>query len=407
MKEFKRYTPEQIEQANNANISDYVQSRFQCEKAGKEIHIKGYGGLYVNPETNQFFRHSENIGGKGLLEFCKKILDMSFLEAMRECVGEAAEIKQFTPKAAAEPQEKKEFVMPEKSDTGYKNIYAYFINTRSISPETVREFTNKGLIYPTVSEGVSKTTGKEYKKLNAVFLHKNEKGEPCGADIQGIDQNPDYRFKGCTARDESDRGFVYDKGSPEKIDTVYLFEAPIDLMSFVELHPEIENAKFAALSGLKPSTAASYINSGLKVVSCVDNDAAGTKFNNQILFQKMKESIGVGENIKSHTVENGDIPIHYCSADINGKEIAFCLSKNDYFTAQKLGEDMPKAAVAWINRSNFTINRECAEAGVKDFNDLLKQTKFMAETQKIAEWSKQAGALAVERLNDSRQENVR
>ena len=60
MKEFKRYTPEQIEQANNADISDYVQSRFQCERAGKEIHIKGYGGLYVNPETNQFFRHSEN-----------------------------------------------------------------------------------------------------------------------------------------------------------------------------------------------------------------------------------------------------------------------------------------------------------------------------------------------------------
>lgn len=407
MKEFKRYTPEQIEQANNADISDYVQSRFQCEKAGKEIHIKGYGGLYVNPETNQFFCHSENKGGKGLLEFCKKILDMPFIEAMRECVGEAEEVKQFTPKAAAEPQEKKEFIMPEKADTGYKNIYAYFINTRSISPEIVREFANKGLIYPTVSKGVSKTTGNEYQKINAVFLHKNEKGEACGADIQGIDQNPDYRFKGCTARDESDRGFVYDKGSPEKIDTVYLFEAPIDLMSFVELHPKIENAKFVALSGLKPSTAEPYINSSLKVVSCVDNDVAGTKFNNQILFQKMQESIGAGENLKNHTVENGDIPIHYCSAEMNGKEIAFYLSKDDYFTAQKLGEEMPKAAVSWINRSNFTVNRECAEAGVKDFNDLLKQTKFIAETQKIAEWSKQAGEKATERLNDSRQENIR
>ena len=44
MKEFKRYSPEQIEQANNADICEYVQSRFQCERAGKEIHIKGYGG---------------------------------------------------------------------------------------------------------------------------------------------------------------------------------------------------------------------------------------------------------------------------------------------------------------------------------------------------------------------------
>lgn len=408
MKEFKRYTPEQIEQANNADISDYVQSHFQCEKAGKEIHIKGYGGLYVNPETNEFFCHSENKGGKGLLEFCKKILDMPFLEAMRECVGEAAEIKQFTPKAAVEPQEKKEFVMPEKSDAGYKNIYAYFINTRSISPEIVRDFANKGLIYPTISKGVSKTAGKEYQKINAVFLHKNEKGEPCGADLQGIDINPDYRFKGCTARDESDRGFVYDKGDTEKIDTVYLFEAPIDLMSFVELHPEIENAKFVALSGLKPSTAEPYINSGLKVVSCVDNDSAGQDFNNRILNAKMQKSLSVPEDdIRIKTVNDREPPIRFLEAEVNGRECSLFISKNDYKDAFALGADI-KTAFIWVNKSNFTVNRECAEAGVKDFNDLLKQTKFIAETQKIAEWSKQAGALAAERLiNNSRQENVR
>ncbi|MBD5444048.1 MAG: DUF3991 domain-containing protein [Lachnospiraceae bacterium] len=400
MKDFKRYTDEQIKQANNADIVDYVQARFQCEPSGREIHIKGYGGLYVKPETNEFYRHSENVGGKGLLEFCKKILDMPFPEAMRECVGEAAEIKQFTPKAPVEPQEKKEFSMPEKADNGYKNIYAYFINTRSISPDIVREFANKGLIYPTISKGVSQTTGKEYQKINAVFLHKNEQGEPCGADLQGIDSNPAYRFKSCTARDESDRGFVYDKGSPEKIDTVYLFEAPIDLMSFVELHPEIENAKFVALSGLKPTLVEPYINSDLKVVSCVDNDIAGTKFNNRILYQKMQESLGAAENLKNHTVKNGEIPINYCSAEVNGKEIAFCLSKEDYFNAQKLGEKMPKTAVAWINRSNFTINRECAEAGVKDFNDLLKETKFASKAQDIAKWADNAIDKATERMNE-------
>lgn len=395
MKEFKRYSAEQIEQANNTDISDYVQSHFHCEKAGKEIHIRGYGGLYVNPANNTFYRHSENIGGKGLLEFCKKILDMSFPEAMNECVGEAAEIKQFSPKTVFEA-EKKEFIMPEKSDDGYKNIYAYFINTRSLSAETVREFANKGLIYPTVSKGVSQTTGNPYQKINAVFLHRNEKGQPCGADIQGIDKNPEYRFKGCTACDETDRGFVYDKGNPEKIDTVYIFEAPIDLMSFVELHPEIENAKFVALSGLKPSKVESYINSNLKVVSCVDNDAAGINFNNRILFKKMQESLGSGENLKSHTIKNDDIQINYCSMDTNGKEIAFFLSKNDFYAAQKLGEKIPNSVLSWINRSNFTVNRECAEAGVKDFNDLLKDRKFIAKVQDITQWA----ADVTEKAND-------
>ncbi len=398
MKELKHYTKEQIEQANNADIAEYVQAHFNCEKAGKEIHIRGYGGLYVNPNNNTFFRHSENIGGKGLLEFCKKILDMPFLEAMNECVGEAAEVKQFSPSLKPLETEKKDFVMPEKSEDGYKSIYAYFINTRSLSPETVRTFANKGLIYPTVSKGISKTTGKPYQKTNAVFLHKNEQGQPCGADIQGIDKNPEYRFKGCAAHDNTDRGFVYDKGNIEKIDTVYIFEAPIDLMSFVELHPEIDNAKFVALSGLKPSVVEPYISSDLKVVSCVDNDAAGINFNNRILLRKMQESLDAGENLKNHTIENGDIPINYCSMNMNGKEMSFFLSKDDFFAAQKLGEKIPGAVLSWINRSNFTINRECKEAGVKDFNDLLKDRKFCEKVQEINQWATDVAEKANDRI---------
>lgn len=398
MKELKHYTKEQIEQANNADIAEYVQAHFNCEKAGKEIHIRGYGGLYVNPNNNTFFRHSENIGGKGLLEFCKKILDMPFLEAMNECVGEAAEVKQFSPSLKPLETEKKDFVMPEKSEDGYKSIYAYFINTRSLSPETVRTFANKGLIYPTVSKGISKTTGKPYQKTNAVFLHKNEQGQPCGADIQGIDKNPEYRFKGCAAHDNTDRGFVYDKGNIEKIDTVYIFEAPIDLMSFVELHPEIDNAKFVALSGLKPSVVEPYISSDLKVVSCVDNDAAGINFNNRILLRKMQESLDAGENLKNHTIENGDIPINYCSMNMNGKEMSFFLSKDDFFAAQKLGEKIPGAVLSWINRSNFTINRECKEARVKDFNDLLKDRKFCEKVQEINQWATDVAEKANDRI---------
>ena len=398
MKELKHYTKEQIEQANNADIAEYVQAHFNCEKAGKEIHIRGYGGLYVNPNNNTFFRHSENIGGKGLLEFCKKILDMPFLEAMNECVGEAAEVKQFSPSLKPLETEKKDFVMPEKSEDGYKSIYAYFINTRSLSPETVRTFANKGLIYPTVSKGISKTTGKPYQKTNAVFLHKNEQGQPCGADIQGIDKNPEYRFKGCAAHDNTDRGFVYDKGNIEKIDTVYIFEAPIDLMSFVELHPEIDNAKFVALSGLKPSVVEPYISSDLKVVSCVDNDAAGINFNNRILLRKMQESLDAGENLKNHTIENGDIPINYCSMNMNGKEMSFFLSKDDFFASQKLGEKIPGAVLSWINRSNFTINRECKEAGVKDFNDLLKDRKFCEKVQEINQWATDVAEKANDRI---------
>lgn len=55
MGEYKRYTDEQIEQAKNADLVEFVRSHgFDCETVGKEIHVKGYGGLYINPQKNLF-----------------------------------------------------------------------------------------------------------------------------------------------------------------------------------------------------------------------------------------------------------------------------------------------------------------------------------------------------------------
>lgn len=416
MSEFKRYTNEQIEQANNMDIVDFLYMQgYEIKKTGNDsLKVPHHQGLLITPSKNAWSWQSRPpapeqrpdarcLGGVGVLSFCQRVMDMPFQDAMKMLVGEAAEIKQFTSKAVYEPQEKKEFVMPEKDDNGYKQMYAYFIKTRSISPETIREFVNKGLLYPTVSKGISKTTGKEYSNVNAVFLHKNEQGQPCGADLQGTNPNPEYRFKGCTARDESDRGFVYDKGNSEKIDTVYLFEAVIDLMSFVELHPEIENAKFVALSGLKPATAAHYIDSDMKVISCVDNDSAGQAFNNRILSSKMQQSLSSnGDDITAKTVKDREPPITFLEATVNGRECSFFLSKDDYKGAAALKADIRSSVFIWVNKSNFTVNRECAEAGVKDFNDLLKDVKFRAATDRVMETAAEISARAAEKNEQSR-----
>ena len=61
MGEYKRYTDEQIEQAKNADLVEFVRSHgFDCETVGKEIHVKGYGGLYINPQKNLFTIFSQS-----------------------------------------------------------------------------------------------------------------------------------------------------------------------------------------------------------------------------------------------------------------------------------------------------------------------------------------------------------
>ncbi|MCM1523789.1 MAG: DUF3991 domain-containing protein [Ruminococcus sp.] len=425
MSKYKHYTEEQIQQAKNVDLSDFVRKHgFKLQTVGREIHVKGYGGLYINPDKNIFSIFSQSKadgspqGGKGALAFCQKVMGMTFSEAMKTLVGEAAEIRQYMDNENSKiPKEKKIFKAPEKSGNN-KRVYAYLINQRRISPKIINDFIKQGVLYQGYTESVK--GGEKTQRENAVFLHRNEKGMPCGAQIQGI--NSFSRFKQNVAPDETDKGFVYTKGESEKADTVYLFEAPIDLMSFVELHPEITNAKFVAMGGLKPSIADKYISSGVNVVSCVDNDKAGQEFNNRILTEKMLQSLSAScDDITAKIIKAREPPITMLEADINGKECSFFISENDYKDAVSANADIRKSAFIWVNKSNFTANCECAEAGVKDFNDLLKSVKseqntvspqaecikFIFEANAVAEWSVQASEKAAERLNETHRINTR
>lgn len=73
----------------------------------------------------------------------------------------------------------------------------------------------------------------------------------------------------------TDSYFEYIRSDPEK---AYVFESAIDLMSFMQLHPEADNCKFIAMAGLKNTTVEKLLSEGIKVVLCVDNDKAGMDF---------------------------------------------------------------------------------------------------------------------------------
>lgn len=84
-------------------------------------------------------------------------------------------------------------------------------------------------------------------------------------------------YKG-VAPGTSESFFSYDKGEPKK---AFVFESSIDLMSFIALHPDVTDSKFAAMAGLKPNVVEKLLASGLDVTLCVDNDQAGRNFCNQ------------------------------------------------------------------------------------------------------------------------------
>lgn len=69
--------------------------------------------------------------------------------------------------------------------------------------------------------------------------------------------------------------FEYTKGKPEK---AYVFESTIDLMSFMQLHPEVNDCSFVSMAGLKNFAIEELLSRNMKVILCVDNDRAGKEF---------------------------------------------------------------------------------------------------------------------------------
>ena len=358
------YTDEQIRRANERSISEYFQQEgYSCKKIRSETHIAGFGGFYVKDSTipNQFYIHSQQIGGAGLVSCLMKVMNMPFKEAVRTALngelGQADRINgstktqgSYTPQyrtaAPSAPETKPEFIMPEKGADN-RRVFSYLTKTRCIDASVVNEFLRAGVLY-------------QDTKGNAVYLHK-EDGKPCGAEIHGTsgksytvgnarysdfsadkkviptepyiaeligremndsgvrfagyvyEQNANIvtdstgysaimgkiaeiqsrsidreaidsevngklkNYKG-VAPGTSESFFQYDKGNPQK---AYVFESSIDLMSFICLHPDYTDCKFAAMAGLKPNVVEKLLAGGLPVTLCVDNDKAGQNFINQ------------------------------------------------------------------------------------------------------------------------------
>ena len=383
------YSEEQIQRATNIDIVSFAESKgFEPKKQGSQYRISGYGGLMVNPEKNSFYIHSRQEGGYGCIDFCRKVLGMNFREALSELVGEGdKEYKRYEIKNSA-TKEKVKFAKPE-SASDCKRVYAYLINQRGISAELITELIRNKLLY-------------QDKNGNAVFVHRDKNGNPVGADIQGT--LSEKRYKGVSPGSEG--SFVYQKG--DTYNQVYIFEAPIDLISYVQMHPEVNNARFVSMGGLKPTLISEYIdNLDLKVVSCVDNDVAGKNFNRKILFDKMIDKFKE-EALSERQVNIEEETIRYSVIKKDDKIYSLFVDEED---AKMLGSTTEGIQVKWKNTSNFTINTECKENNVKDFNELLIKNgnkDLLKKTNKINAWASKVDEKITEmKKDDIKKENLR
>ena len=223
----------------------------------------------VTIRGNHWYDHAEEKGG-GPISFVRKFYGLSYPEAVLRLLG-GEQGDAFEPVQKSRLREKKEFALPPPSPT-MRRMYAYLLKQRGISREVVDAFIHAKLLYESAEP--SADGSKEYH--NAVFVGLDEHGVARHAHKRGL-----YSFGEGFKRNAAGCDARYSFHCFGSSDRLYAFEAPIDMLSFITLHPEEwQEHSYVALCGVSGHALLwmlEQIPALQQVTLCLDNDEAGIK----------------------------------------------------------------------------------------------------------------------------------
>ena len=245
------YTQAQIDRANAANLEDFLRAQGETlVRSGKEYRWKAHDSLTVC--GNKWFRHSQSKGGFPV-DFVMEFYGKSFPEAVQMLTGEPGEVQ---PEADSAPSPA--FRLPLRNVTN-ANILNYLTQERKLSPSLVNFFIAAGDIYEDAAHH------------NVVFVGRDADGHPRYASSRGIRE----KFRKDAAGAEKAFGFAH-RGTDKQL---LVFEAPIDLLSFIELFPKNwQQHSYLALGGVSAKALQQFLSERPdveRVFLCLDADKAG------------------------------------------------------------------------------------------------------------------------------------
>ena len=281
------FTDEQKFRASEVDLEQFLLR--QGEKllpSGREKRLVSDHSVTIR--GNHWYDHAEEKGG-GPISFVRKFYGLSYPEAvMRLLDGEQGHA--FGLAQRNSPREKKEFSLPPPSPT-MRRMYAYLLKQRGISREVVDTFVHAKLLYESAEP--SADGSKEYH--NAVFVGLDEYGVPRHAHKRGL-----YSFGEGFKRNVSGCDARYSFHCFGSSDRLYAFEAPIDMLSFITLHPEgWQEHSYVALCGVSGHALLWMLEQApvlQQVTLCLDNDEPGMKAARRIadvLLEKGYDKAGV------------------------------------------------------------------------------------------------------------------
>ena len=215
MSTYIHFTEEQKVQTRQTDIVSLLISQGQTVKrSGSEYEWKD-GSQKVTIRGNLWYHQYDRVGGDAI-DFVRRFYNKSYPEAMEYLLGNCNGVLIISPPVI---KEKKPFKLP-KPYCNMDRVKNYLHYVRGIDEDIIETFANENMIYESA----------DYH--NAVFVGLDKNGVPRHANKRGIGEKSTFKGNAESSMDE----FAFHRIGKGK--SLYLFEAPIDMLSFISMHKE-------------------------------------------------------------------------------------------------------------------------------------------------------------------------
>ena len=224
-----------------------------AEQLGMELKRTGsysynwveHDSFVIDAKKNEFYWNSRTEFGD-VIQLVQTIRGVSYKEAMHFL--ETGEFKQVNSEAQMAPKEPFHYNLERYENKDFSASRSYLKAQRGLSDDTINFFISQG----SIAEAIRKKG--DYFEPVIVFKYKDNTGFLAGASLQGIVENREHysergRLKQIMRNSDGQLGFSIDIGNPKRL---VFAEAPIDLMSYYELHKDrLQDVRLVAMDGVK------------------------------------------------------------------------------------------------------------------------------------------------------------
>lgn len=292
------FSDDDLYRANNADLVTFLESH------GERVKRVGATFQYIYTDAagthdsvtisgGKWYDHKNQRGGYAV-KFLQEFLGFSFQDSVLELLGGNCSSQDAKPstKPVVKP------FKPPEANSDMRRVFAYLTKQRFINPQIISHFAHEHKIF-------------EDKKFhNVVFVGTDENGVPKQAAVRStISFGKPFRI----TVSGSDTNYSFSHfGNDGKL---FVFEAPIDMLSFITLNPnDWKNHSFIAMNGVYESALLKALesHSGLKnIYICTDNDEGGIEAAERLrdilrarnysnIFRILPQNKDWNEDLKAH-----------------------------------------------------------------------------------------------------------